>query len=49
MFSVTEPVWKITKEMLFCIEINEMKSVLCSYDRHVDYCRAVMKKWRKRG
>ena len=41
MISVTEPVGKITKEMLFCIEINETKLVLCSYDRHVDYRRAM--------
>lgn len=41
MISVTEPVGKITKEMLFCTEINETKSVLCSYDRHVDYRRAM--------
>ena len=41
MISVTEPVGKITKEMLFCTEINETKSVLCSYDRRVDYRRAM--------
>ena len=41
MISVTEPVGKITKEMLFCTEINEAKSVLCSYDHHIDYRRAM--------
>ena len=46
MFSVTETVGK-TKEM-FCIEIKETKPVLCSYDRHVDYRRAVTEKWRKK-
>ena len=37
-----------SKEILFCIEINETKPFLCSYYRHVDYRRAVMKKWRKK-
>lgn len=37
-----------SKKILFCIEINETKPFLCSYYRHVDYRRAVMKKWRKK-
>lgn len=37
-----------SKEILFCIKINETKPFLCSYYRHVDYRRAVMKKWRKK-